>query len=798
MQPSVIQIILLSAVSLVLPGCQNSQENAKERLKHGVELLNKGDLKRAEVELKSAQKEDSSLADSYYYMALLNEKNREFKAMKQNLEQAVKLNPSNIDARLKLGRLQLLFDEPANAIQQAEAILSQTQENLAAKSLKAAIFIKQKKTADALAIIDAILQNHPQDSEALGLKAVLLMQNESFDQALAVIEPALANDVNNLSLYLMKTQIDAKRQDIVAVIKDYEQLVSISPENNELKVALAKLYLQAKRPADSEKLLLEMVNAHPEKVEFKLAYLDFLLNTDKAKAESQLQDYLQAERNKPESLLRFAGWLITTRQIDTGEKVLDTLVESKAKPELLLQARLLQGELAFARKQLDKALGVADKILADNAANIQAQVLKAKVLTATRHYEAASAVLDKVLWAKPDLELALVMQGEIELLKRDTIKADKKFRDALAINPANSVALQRVATREMGSNHLKFVDELLTKARKFKPEDLSIAEKAAEVKILQKDWPGASEIIEAINKLPGSEKSGFYLQAKLLHAQDKCSIAIKQYKDFLTLQPENFDALNSLAQCYTKLEQTQALALYLAEQIKLHPSIIGPYIISSRLNENANNDALALNFLQQALAVAKQNPDSYIELAEFYIRKHDHSNAIKYYQKGLESLPGHVGILLRLAENYGIVGEFKKAEAIYDDLIKQDPNQDIAINNLASILLDHYGDSQSLQHAKTLVEVFKDSEEVFFLDSYGWAEAKVGDVNKAISTLEKVTSRAPEIPVFKYHLGFAYHKQGNNAGAIAQLQEAINLGKKYGNFPEEKASMQLLDSLRPK
>ncbi|NOT86458.1 MAG: tetratricopeptide repeat protein, partial [Methylococcaceae bacterium] len=200
-------VLLLLSLSLI--GCQKAEEKANDRLKLGVELFKQGDYKKAQLELKSAIQADGSVAGSYYYMALLNEKDGQFKAMKENLAQAVALDPSNIDARLKYGKVLLIFNEPAKALAQATETLKIASDNLEVLTLKAAALIKQKNSTEALAIIENILQKNPQYSSASALKVVILMENKAFEQALALVESAIKMDLNNLELHLLKIQIDA-------------------------------------------------------------------------------------------------------------------------------------------------------------------------------------------------------------------------------------------------------------------------------------------------------------------------------------------------------------------------------------------------------------------------------------------------------------------------------------------------------------------------------------------------------------------------------------------------------------
>ncbi|WP_147883209.1 hypothetical protein [Bathymodiolus platifrons methanotrophic gill symbiont] len=58
---------ILLLLSLTLTACETEEEAAESHLKKGVELLKKGDLAAAQLELKSAKQGNKSTAETYYY-----------------------------------------------------------------------------------------------------------------------------------------------------------------------------------------------------------------------------------------------------------------------------------------------------------------------------------------------------------------------------------------------------------------------------------------------------------------------------------------------------------------------------------------------------------------------------------------------------------------------------------------------------------------------------------------------------------------------------------------------------------
>ena len=104
-------------------------------------------------------------------------------------------------------------------------------------------------------------------------------------------------------------------------------------------------------------------------------------------------------------------------------------------------------------------------------------------------------------------------------------------------------------------------------------------------------------------------------------------------------------------------------------------------------------------------------------------------------------------------------------------------------------------DAEHVKNALQLSDVFKQSLNPYFLDTYGWAQLKNGDMDTAMTVFNKVIFIAPDIPVFRYHLAVGYHKLGDKLAAISELKQAIQLGKGKV-YPERKMTEELLAELK--
>lgn len=251
--------ILAVSLSLVLVACETEEEAAANHLKKGKELLEKGDFAAAQLELKTAKQGNKSTGETYFYLALLDEKARNYYAMQDNLEKTLKLEPEHQQAHIKLGKLKLLLGKVDEALEHAEILLAKNPQDTEALVLKASALLREKKQNEALAIINSILEKNAVHVEALTLKSMILMQQDKKVEALALLDKAIAEDEKNVALHLFKIQIHAKQNDVDAVIKDYLSLIALFPENDSYKITLAKVYAKSGKADKAESLLRNLV-----------------------------------------------------------------------------------------------------------------------------------------------------------------------------------------------------------------------------------------------------------------------------------------------------------------------------------------------------------------------------------------------------------------------------------------------------------------------------------------------------------------------------------------------------------
>jgi tetratricopeptide (TPR) repeat protein len=783
---------------LLLAGC-NKEEDPKEHLQKGVEYFNSGDYKKAELELKTSGQSDKNVAQTYYYSAMLNEKSHQYKTMVDNLKKTLELEPTYPEARLKLGKVQLLLGEVDSALEQAEILLKEKADNPEALLLRASVLIRQKKQADASALIESVLKANPNHIDALLLNAIIYMEKDNLDKAFESVNAAIKLDEKNISLRMFKIQLDAKNKNIDAVITDYKDLIASNPDNPEFKITLAKIYAQSGKKAEAEELLNGLITAKPDDVKQKLMLLDFLAVAEPEKVQEKFNQFTEQYKKQSKTLLSFAGWMIAQKNVDEAKKVLNQVVALDDKNDSLA-AKVMLAKIAFSQKELETAKKITDEILSKNSNYIDAKVLQARLLLANAKYDEAIEFLSKILWEKSDSEETLILLGQTYAIRGNQKEAAKQFASILEFNPANLQALMYLYDNAVAIKDVGYAQQLIEKALRIEPENLILLEKLVKLDLLTSKWDEAKTTLQRISSSanPQAKNLASYLEGQIFQGQGDYAKAITSYKTLLTSVPDNYDVLTNLAKCYGGLNKKAEMIVLLNDLLAKNSQNASAGIVLSHLLLLDKQFDKANSLLTNLISTNPKVSELYDSLAKVKSAQGDNKSAITIYQEGLKQNPGDVKLLLPLASLYEIQGDYDSAISSYETLLAGDPNLDLAVNNLASVLSEHYTSIDKLKHAVELAEKFKDSKQPYYKDTYAWAVIKQGDLVKGLNLLNQIITSAPNVAVFRYHLGVAHYKNGNNGAAIAELKQALELGAKNHGFADEKAAKALLDEIQAK
>lgn len=135
-------------------------------------------------------------------------------------------------------------------------------------------------------------------------------------------------------------------------------------------------------------------------------------------------------------------------------------------------------------------------------------------------------------------------------------------------------------------------------------------------------------------------------------------------------------------------------------------------------------------------------------------------------------------------------GDFKSAETTLRQILRQTPDNPIALNNLGYFLLER---NEKITEAFELIQraVKIDPTNPSFLDSLGWAYYKLGKYAQAEEYLLQAASFDNASAAINEHLGDVYDKQKKSALAREAWQKALNLSSEPTDVNRLKTKLNL-------
>ena len=237
-----------------------------------------------------------------------------------------------------------------------------------------------------------------------------------------------------------------------------------------------------------------------------------------------------------------------------------------------------------------------------------------------------------------------------------------------------------------------------------------------------------------------------------------------------------------------------------------------PYMLEARLRLadirlQQKSPQYALNALN--LVKDSSDPRVMVLLTRIALMKGDRAGAQKNILRTIESgggeqlrdldkdvalkslgdyLAGHPGNKL-VKQQYAVLllgfGELPRARALYEQLVKSDPADGVALNNLAWLVVqDNPGRALTLAQAA----VKADPQSADYMDTLGTMQMNRSDPKSAIVSLRKAHDLRPDDAGISYHLALALEAGGQGAQSQAILQELV----KRGDFGDMEAAKELL------
>lgn len=596
------------------------------------------------------------------------------------------------------------------------------------------------------------LENNPNDVYARKLLAQSQLKSAQPADATATLAPILKDGADDPQLLALAGESSMQVRDFSKASNYFEKATTLAPKAALLRTSLGLSKLAQGDQAGGLNELQMATTLDPTSARATLALVQTELDLkhyDKALAAVQALEK-QQPASAPVQNLKGAVYMIS------GNKAEARAAFEKAST---LQPTFLQAAINLARldlidKKPDAAKDRFQKILAVEKNNFGAMAALGDLAISQQHMDEATSWFEKANAANPDAVPPALRLGQHYLRIKQPLKALTLIRKYQPANPGNPDLLDLLGQAQVATNDASSALETYSKLASVLPKSPQVHLRLAGVHALLKNNTAAADDLKR---------------------------AVELQPDFMPARLQQVALAMQSGRPQDALEIAQKLQ-------KAYPTLPAGFVVEGDVWNLQRKPASALPAYEKAFALSKSSP-ALLKLLETLKLAGKEQDAMLRANQWAKEHPDDVGVGMFIVENNLAAKDYKSAIVRLEDLLKRQPENAAALNNLAWAY-QQVKDPRALATAEQALKLAGDNPNV--IDTLGWMLVEQGNTARALPLLQKASGLAPNATEIRYHLAFGLQKSGDKQGARKELTTLLASNKP---FPEQEQARALLNTL---
>lgn len=707
----------------------------------------------------------------------------------------------------KTGML-LAFNRSAEALELANQLLAKYPGDIQGRFARVEAYINLKRDAEAKAEVDSLLAKMPNANLGLYYRALLLARAGDYKTAWNVAQN-LSGEFRDTSarIAIMISEIAVKAGNAETGASILNRVLLKFPDLVAPRLRLGAIRMQQDNP-QAALAAIEPIRDSSDPLIIELLSNVYLKMGQERDALAAFKRLDAATKNRLDVKRNLGILEIRTGNADQGIKDL-TQAAAKSPSDLSITDPLINALVQ--RKRFAEALAVADRVGRDPAKRTASLIYRGGILFTQHDNARAEAAFNAAVSSDPKSTAALFARAEMLGNMQRQDEALRDFRAIVALDPKNVPALLQVSQIAERQGDDGAVRAALNQAITAAPTNMTPRFALITYLNTQQKFSEAEGVAAQVLRAQPNNTDGLAVLGRIQLALKKNKEALTTYRRLVSLMPTAPGPQVLLGNALSVSGDRAGAARALETAGKLGPNSveIKGAQVNFQFNQGNSDAAIAL-----ARSFQASNPGSAADLllATTLDRARRSDEAIAVLNKSLSDRP-NAGILLQvtrrlqtsdparaaslmsgwLAKNPAdlavrldyanlLMAQQNNAQAIgqFEAILKQDPSNVVALNNLGW-LLQTSNPKRAISVLALAAKIAPNSPDV--IDTLGWVKLQQKDAAGALALLQKAHASKPGDGEITYHLVVAMDANGQRPAARQMLKALLDSKVKFQDLP---------------
>ncbi|MDC8756875.1 XrtA/PEP-CTERM system TPR-repeat protein PrsT [Janthinobacterium fluminis] len=701
-------------------------------------------------------------------------------------QQILRLRPDNAIAHVDLANLHIQAGKFAEAKREIEAARKSAPNSVIVLHVQALLDFREGRNKAALEGLQQVLRAAPEHMPSVLLIGAVQLALGAPQQAERHLLRFLEANPKHIYASKMLASIALKSGDLDKVLGIIEPLLQASPDDIELLSLAGETQMRARRFAQAAAYYERASTLSPDAAPLHAALAVSRLGMgESVRAIAELERATALDGKQTETGIMLAMTLLRNKEYDKALATLQAMEQQQAANPLIYN---LKGGVHLARNQLGEARAAFEQALGLDPLYLPALENLAQLDLSEKKPEQARKRFEAALAKEPKSAPLMTALAKLASSQKNPAEALRWLERGSRDNPEALAPAVLLSSYYLQAGEINKALTLAQKLQASHPDNADPLALRAQIEYSSGDLAAALNSYGKLARLQTASPMLHMRIAAIQMALNDLAGALQSVRRALTLQPDLLDAeVTEVALLLAKGSHAEALAVARGLQ-KRHAELPAGFKLEGDVLMAQNKPLAALKLYEQAYGISKIGP-LLVQVHRALVQAGKNQEASARIGAWLRDNPQDLSTRFYLAGSKLVDKQYKAAIDEYEKLLQQDPNNIVALNDLAWAY-QQAKDKRALPTAERAYA--QQAANPAVLDTLAWILLEQGGTARALPLLQKASTLAPHSPEIAYHLGAALWKSGDRKAARSQLEKLLAANKE---FPSRADAQALLAQL---